>query len=390
MGAVARQVFPLPHQAVLLARRRAVAPQVRSPEQHRRLHRAARGVVVEVGVALDLVADQPADRERTFVGIRLRVQRRRHIARVDTAGEERDPAVREALLRVLNDGKRVRLQLLAVVAEFAGRPHVGELDPDDLDLPGADLRHFQPAVRLGPGPRPGIDPLRHRLAALGTVHDPNQRRLVRVLVRDLLEERELLRGVRHADGNQADRAVLVRLAVGVERLDHRGRLLGRGLVRFRRLVLARAVQAAVLALVLVGRGHLRERLEADRHLAGHHRLGRLAQADRLDDRSAVLALDGDRHLGAFLQFLGLQAVRQRFAVGAEDLDVLVDLHRAILPAGVDVEETLLGIDLRDGAGRVEGRQAADADDKGEKRGQEETSHDGCPFSGWRRARNGAG
>ena len=84
----------------------------------------------------------------------------------------------------------------------------------------------------------------------------------------------------------------------------------------------------------------------------------LAQADRLDDRTAVAPLDGDRHLGAFLQFLGLEAVRQRLAVGAQDLDVFGDLHRTVLPAGMEEDDAFLRVHLVEDARCLEGQGAA--------------------------------
>src|SRR5262245_45484627 len=105
-------------------------------------------------------------------------------------------------------------------------------------------------------------------------------------------------------------------------------------MRLRGLVPAAAVEAAIFALVPVVGRHFGERLEAERRLAALLRLlgfALLPEANRLDDRPAVAALDGDGHFGAFLEFLRLEAVRERLAVGAEDFDVRVDPDGAILP-----------------------------------------------------------
>src|SRR5262249_55315271 len=78
MRPVARQVLAFPDDSVALARGCAVAPEVRAPEQERCLHCAARRVIVEVGVAFDLVLNQPANDEcslvRIWLGIELRVR----------------------------------------------------------------------------------------------------------------------------------------------------------------------------------------------------------------------------------------------------------------------------------------------------------------------------
>src|SRR5262249_24761857 len=105
-------------------------------------------------------------------------------------------------------------------------------------------------------------------------------------------------------------AVRVRLAVRIERRDPGRRLAGRLLMQVGWLVLAAAVEAAVLVLVPVLGSHLGERLEVDRGLALRRLVGAgaLAQADRLDGGTAVLWLDGERYLGALLQLLRLEAV----------------------------------------------------------------------------------
>src|SRR5262249_4189504 len=96
-------------------------------------------------------------------------------------------------------------------------------------------------------------------------------------------------------------------------------------------------------------------------------------------RTPVASLDRDRYLGAFLQLLRVDSVGQRFAVGAEDLDVLGNFEHSILAVGMYVQDALLGIDFLDGRRDVEGQRAADAEHECERRGEKGTPH-GTPPS----------
>ena len=134
MGAVADQIAAFPNQPVTLAGRHAVGPEIRTPKQQRRLHRAPFGVVIQAGVSLDLALDQPAHDEGAFVGIRFGVESSVGIAAVDPASQVGDPQVRKMVLEVCQHGSRIPFKLLAVLVEFAAGTGIGELDPGDLHL----------------------------------------------------------------------------------------------------------------------------------------------------------------------------------------------------------------------------------------------------------------
>src|ERR1041384_6722732 len=74
VGAVFDEVFALPDQAIALAGLNAVAPQVWSPHDQRRLYRSFGRVRIEVGIPFDLVLDQPSDDKALLIGIRFRVR----------------------------------------------------------------------------------------------------------------------------------------------------------------------------------------------------------------------------------------------------------------------------------------------------------------------------
>src|SRR5262249_18177038 len=157
------QILALVNEAITLPRRGAVGPEVRAPQQHRRLGQRR--------VTLNLVADQPADDEGTLVSIRLRVEPAGAVTRINPAAEIDDPEVREPRLRVIDDRQRVAVELLAVLGQLAAWPHVGQLNPGDLDLLGRYTGGGQALFRYTPGPGLRRHPLGHRLAALGAIHD---------------------------------------------------------------------------------------------------------------------------------------------------------------------------------------------------------------------------
>src|SRR5262249_40206096 len=63
-----------------------VGPDVRSPRAPRSANRSFGRIVVQLGLARDLVRDQPFDRESTFIGVRLGVERARRIAGIRSTG----------------------------------------------------------------------------------------------------------------------------------------------------------------------------------------------------------------------------------------------------------------------------------------------------------------
>src|ERR1035441_4315917 len=69
---VGPHVLQRPDEAVRLAWPVAARPQIRSPQGDRRLHLAARGIVVQQRVALDLALQEPANGKTAFIRVRLR------------------------------------------------------------------------------------------------------------------------------------------------------------------------------------------------------------------------------------------------------------------------------------------------------------------------------
>src|SRR5262249_2015969 len=119
----------------------------------------------------------------------------------------------------------------------------------------------------------------------------------------------------------------------VARHDLGGFLLGRSLVAVRRLVTATAVEAALLAIVLVLGGHLGQWFETEllarfppRIFAIGRWCGLLAPpAELLEQQFGVLPLDCDRDRGVLLQLFRLQTVRQVLALLIPNLEILVGL-----------------------------------------------------------------
>src|SRR5262249_25548900 len=121
MSAVAGKILTFPYQAVRLARRRAVGPEVRTPEKQWRFHRALLHITIKRGIPFDLIADQPTHNECRLVREWFRIQSRVRMARVDTAAEISDAQIRETRLSILDNGQRVLLQFFAVIGKVAGR-----------------------------------------------------------------------------------------------------------------------------------------------------------------------------------------------------------------------------------------------------------------------------
>ena len=109
-------------------------PRDTDPTATRALGRTPCWIGVQARVARDLILDQPANDEGSFVGVRLRVQRNRGPAAVDSATQVSDPQVRKARFRALDDRTRVLLQRSSVCRKVALGQNVGELDPSDVYL----------------------------------------------------------------------------------------------------------------------------------------------------------------------------------------------------------------------------------------------------------------
>jgi len=94
--------------------RRAGGPQIRPPTQPRGLDRALGGVEIQVGLALDLLFDEPLDRESRLQRVRLGVQAALGVAAVGAARKVDEFQVREPLMEDLNDALQRNLNLCAV------------------------------------------------------------------------------------------------------------------------------------------------------------------------------------------------------------------------------------------------------------------------------------
>ena len=121
--------------------------------------------------------------------------------------------------------------------------------------------------------------------------------------------------------------------------------------------LAVAIESPVFALVLVLGCHFGDWFQTDRFLACLDRSGGrgvFAQANGLDDRTAVHALDGQGHFSALLQLLGPQPFLEVLPFLVQDFGILGDLDGPVLAIGEDVEHTVVGIYLLDGADHLKG------------------------------------
>jgi hypothetical protein len=75
-----------------------------------------------------------------------------------------------------------------VLGELARGPDICELDPRGLNLPRPETRRGKTAIGFYPRAGVGIDPLRHRLTALGAIDDHHAGRLALIPIRQLLDQ----------------------------------------------------------------------------------------------------------------------------------------------------------------------------------------------------------
>src|SRR5258708_33418810 len=73
MSAISLQILARPHQTIT-ARQQAIGPIIRTPVDRWRQHRPLRRVVVQVGVAVDLILDRILRGEARLVGPRFVTQ----------------------------------------------------------------------------------------------------------------------------------------------------------------------------------------------------------------------------------------------------------------------------------------------------------------------------
>src|SRR5882724_6505225 len=100
MQPIVPQVFAVGYKAVLAAFR-AVRPEVGSPRDPGRPDRALGGIVVEFRLALQLVRDDPFDREARLIGPWFGTSAQLGVAGVGAAGKKGDLQVRELVAQVV-------------------------------------------------------------------------------------------------------------------------------------------------------------------------------------------------------------------------------------------------------------------------------------------------
>src|SRR5690606_23507931 len=92
-----------PCQTVARARRRAVGPEIGSPQEDGSDHLSLCRIGVVAWVTFDLLLDQAAHRKGTFVGKRLRIEIADGVPGVRTAGEVHDAEIGVASLGLPHD-----------------------------------------------------------------------------------------------------------------------------------------------------------------------------------------------------------------------------------------------------------------------------------------------
>ena len=172
MRAVRPEVFRLPDQIVGLPALLAIGPEVRPPEQQRRLGRPR--------FALDLILDQPADHEGRLIGIGLGIQVRRGIPGVDAAGEVGDAEVGESLLQLFRSPTMCPFNTSACLGKSPRYSGAGKglLHPGHLHLLRRDACLLQSLVEHFPRvASTRVRPNVRRLAALRPIDDDDLRGL---------------------------------------------------------------------------------------------------------------------------------------------------------------------------------------------------------------------
>ncbi len=223
-----------PDEPIARTRDNSIRPDVRPPEQHRRLHRTDVGIGVQERTTRHLLLDQSAHGEAGLVAQRFAARRVRVVAAVGAARDVAELELREDISQMPHDHAKVRLQGVGMKREARVRDGAFRfLEPRHLDLIGiepgrGDLARNDAPVRL----RRVLD----EVGALSRVRAIDQDQTwiapdAAVLLK--LEGRELLCRVRHADRDPTDVAARRGIAGGVARDHarggvHRERKVGRG------------------------------------------------------------------------------------------------------------------------------------------------------------------
>src|SRR3989304_3205442 len=144
VGAVCEgEIAPPPGKAVTSGIQ-PIGPQVGAPKQERGQYRSPIRVVVEAGVAVNLVLDKPSYRKSALICVRLRIQAGGSVSGISAAREIRDPHIGTLLHQASHDNPQLCLKLLGFSRERSGGLRVRLFRPDHLNLFRRYARCLQP------------------------------------------------------------------------------------------------------------------------------------------------------------------------------------------------------------------------------------------------------